>query len=341
MAPVVAVLVDGGAPGPGAGPERDVQRSPVLRDPGLGRDQVVEGRPRPDGVGARRTPSITNRPSRCETAPIPSAGITTPVPTAGGPVSASVTTPASGAAGRGQDGSVQDCWRVRSVPDELYGDEGACDGPHPGGSEPAFHFSSGALGGGPDSRVSLATMTLSDPDLASLTARVRSGDRSAVERLFRALHPDLVRYGRGLADDAEAEDAVQEAFVTMWRRRETLDPDRSVRALLYASVRNRLLNLHRDTARRRDLLDTMDAPDRPPLPDAETAASLLADLVRAGIDALPVRQREALSLSRFDGLGYAEIADVMGCSVKTVENHIGRALRALRDHLGRVAPDAL
>ena len=180
-----------------------------------------------------------------------------------------------------------------------------------------------------------------DPDLSALAERVRSGDRAAVERLFRAVHPDLVRYGRSLADADDAEDAVQDAFVALWRRRQTLDPSRSVRALLYAAVRNRLLNLHRDTTRRRDLLDAMDAPDRPLLPDEHAGAALLADRVRAGVDTLPARQREALSLSRFDGLSYAEIADVMGCSVKTVENHVGRALRALRDHLGRVAPDAL
>lgn len=184
-------------------------------------------------------------------------------------------------------------------------------------------------------------MPLSAPDLSALAARVRSGDRAALERVFRALHPALVRYGQSLAGPDAAEDAAQEAFVALWHRRAVLDPDRSVRALLYASVRNRLLNLHRDTARRRDLLDAMDAPAPPPLPDAHAAAALLADRVRAGLDALPDRQREALSLSRFDGLAYAEIAEIMGCSVKTVENHIGRALRTLREHLGRVAPDAL
>ena len=179
------------------------------------------------------------------------------------------------------------------------------------------------------------------PHLSSLTERVRSGDRSAVEGLFRALHPDLVRYGRSFASPDEAEDAVQDAFIALWRKRESLDPAQSVRALLFTAVRNKLLNRTRDAARRRDLLDTMDAPDRPPLPDAQADARLLADPVRAGLAGLPDRQREAFGLSRFDGLAYAEIADVMGCSVKTVENHVGRALQALRVHLRRVAPDAL
>lgn len=184
-------------------------------------------------------------------------------------------------------------------------------------------------------------MPAPDAHLSALSGRIRSGDRAAVEALFRALHPDLVRYGRSLATPDEAEDAVQDAFVTLWRRRADLDPTQSVRALLFTAVRNKLLNRSRDAARRRDLLDIMDAPDRPPLPDATTEAGLLAGHVRAGLAGLPDRQREAFGLSRFDGLAYAEIADVMGCSVKTVENHVGRALRALRAHLRRVAPDAL
>ena len=179
-----------------------------------------------------------------------------------------------------------------------------------------------------------------DPTSA-LAARVRRGDRVAFEALFRATHGDLARYARTLADPAEADDAVQDAFVALWRRRATLDPARSARALLYTAVRNRLLNRQRDDARRRDLLDTMDAPAAPPLPDAATEAADLAALVRDRLAALPDRQREAFGLSRFDGLSHAEIAGVMGCSVKTVENHVGRALAALRDHLRRFAPDAL
>ena len=179
------------------------------------------------------------------------------------------------------------------------------------------------------------------PDaLAPLAARIRSGDRAAFEALFRALHGPLVRYAGTLTAEG-AEDAVQDAFLAVWRRRATLDPARSVRSLLYTSVRNALLNRTRDARRRQELHDAMDAPAAPDRPDHETAAALLGAHVREALGALPDRQREAFGLSRFDGLTYAEIADVMGCSVKTVENHVGRALRALRDHLRRVAPDAL
>ena len=68
---------------------------------------------------------------------------------------------------------------------------------------------------------------------------------------------------------------------------------------------------------------------------------MLGDRVRAWIGELPPKRREAFWLSRADGLSYAEIATVTGTSVKTVENHIGAALRHLRDRLARFAPDSL
>ena len=182
-------------------------------------------------------------------------------------------------------------------------------------------------------------MTAPPDDLAALAARVRDGDRAAFEAVFRRLHGPLVRYARTLGEGAE--DAVQDAFLAVWHRRATLDPSRSLQSLLYTAVRNALLNRRRDAARRDELHETMDAPDAPPTPDAEAAAALLGERLRGWLDELPERQREAFGLSRFDGLSYAEIAHVMACSVKTVENHVGRALTALRDRLREYAPEAL
>ena len=174
----------------------------------------------------------------------------------------------------------------------------------------------------------------------SLAPRLRAGDRSAFEALFHALHPSLVRYARSL-DAAGAEDAVQDAFLTLWRRRETLDPERSVQALLFTSVRNALYNRTRDAARREEIHGTMPDPDTPTTPDDELDAALLGARLRGWLGDLPDRQREAFALSRFDGLSYAEIASVMACSTKTVENHVGRALGTLRDRLRQHAPEAL
>lgn len=68
-------------------------------------------------------------------------------------------------------------------------------------------------------------------------------------------------------------------------------------------------------------------------------AERLDDHLRAWIDELPDRQREALSLSRFEGLSHEEIAEVMEISPATVNNHIVRALKTLRGKVRSHHPD--
>jgi RNA polymerase sigma-70 factor (ECF subfamily) len=181
---------------------------------------------------------------------------------------------------------------------------------------------------------------LYDPRRTPIVIAADPPDRTEFEALFRELHGPLLRYARSL-DAAEADDAVQDAFVTLWRRRAALDPDRSVRALLYTTVRSKIYNRARDTRRRGEILDAMPATPPPTRPDDTTDAALLGARIREWLGELPDRQREAFALSRFDGLSYAEVSGVMGCSRKTVENHVGRALRTLRDRLRDAAPDAL
>lgn len=186
-------------------------------------------------------------------------------------------------------------------------------------------------------------MALPDDDaFAHWARRLREGERAALDDLFRQAYPGLLAYARRTADtEAQAQDAVQEAFVRLWDLRARVEPGRNLRALLLTAVRHRLLNQMRDDARRRDLLGDAPRPASPDAPDALAEAGLLADRLRGWIAELPARRREAFELTRFEGLSYAETARVMGLTTKTVERHVGEALRHLRDRLGRVAPDLL
>lgn len=167
-------------------------------------------------------------------------------------------------------------------------------------------------------------------------------DESAFEALFRTFHPGLVRFAVGLTgEEATARDLVQEAFIRIWRQRERLDPQGSPKALLFRTVRNLALNHGRDAARRRELLAERYEPPAvtappPALPADEPDP---AETLRAWVEELPARQREALLLSRFEGLSHQEIADVMDLSTRTVNNHLVRALRSLRERAAGAAQD--
>ena len=171
--------------------------------------------------------------------------------------------------------------------------------------------------------------------------RVVNSDEGAFESLFRALHDDLLGHVRRLVeDDATARDLVQEAFVRFWERRKDHDPSGSVRALLHRTARNLALNHLRDGRRREELLAEGYEPPRTPAPgpDAALVGRELAQRIQGWMEELPPRQREALSLSRFQGLSHEEIAQVMELSPRTVNNHLVRALRTLKDRIDNDDP---
>ncbi len=186
-----------------------------------------------------------------------------------------------------------------------------------------------------------------DPDTVDLvvvwTRRIRAGDRSAFESLFRAIHPGLHRFALSLARDEQiAADLVQDAFVRLWQNRESLDEARSVKSLLFTTVRNLSLNSIRDANTRRELLERGPVP-LPSRQDAETRVreNEFRTRLEGWIDALSPRQQEAIRLTRFEGLDHGEAAEVMGCSPRTVNNHLVAALRALRDRVAQDEPELM
>ncbi len=182
--------------------------------------------------------------------------------------------------------------------------------------------------------------SVTSPDLLSAWfQRVVRSDESAFESLFRALHPVLLDFAdRMLGDRAAARDLVQEAFVRFWEHRERHDPSGSPKALLFRTVRNLALNQIRDLRRREELLSGEAPMENPtaPSPDDLLDRQELGDRLREWIDGLPERQREALVLSRFEGLSHEEIAEVMEVSPRTVNNHLVRALRSLRERMSEL-----
>jgi RNA polymerase sigma-70 factor (ECF subfamily) len=176
--------------------------------------------------------------------------------------------------------------------------------------------------------------------LADWTRRIGDADGEAYTALYDALHPGLVRYARSLVhDEAVAFDLLQEAFARLWERRNTLDPERSVKALLFRMVYHMALK-HRKRGRRTEPLGRPH--ERHPEAHVEPSAlaRLDADRTAAWLDqwiaAMPERRREVFTLSRFAELTHQEIAEVLDISPRTVNNHIVEALRYLRSRLDTV-----
>lgn len=181
-----------------------------------------------------------------------------------------------------------------------------------------------------------ASTVRSSDTLAELGARIRSSDHDAFAELFDTLHDPLFHYAwRLVGDEDAAADVVQRAFIRLWQGRDRIDDHRSIKALLYMSVRNLALNHIRDEQRRRALLAEARVESGPPMqePRSEYDAEILNDRISTWIMELPARRREAFVLSRFDHLSHEDIARVMNLTRNTVNTHIMLALRHLRERL--------
>lgn len=173
---------------------------------------------------------------------------------------------------------------------------------------------------------------------------VRASNRTAFATLFAAMHAPLLRYAIRMTGDTHgAKDVVQDVFIKLWQVRDTLDENRSLKALLYTMVRNTALNHNRST-QRLEAVEPEDVaalqPSRDGVADRLDADQLSAHLQR-WMHSLPPRRREAFMLSRLQGLSHDEIAEVMGLTTHTVNSHIVLALKDLRVRLDRLESSPL
>jgi len=176
-----------------------------------------------------------------------------------------------------------------------------------------------------------------------LLARVAAGSQAALSEL-------MARHGRGLrtfatrylGHAADAEDVVQEVFVTAWKQAARFDPGRGrASTWLYRITANRCIDQRRRRALRNFFgLDDIGEEPAAPEANAETATAARQELaiVSDGLSRLPERQRMALLLRAVAELDIGGIADVMGTSTGSVEQLLVRGRRTLRDLLADAAP---
>lgn len=177
---------------------------------------------------------------------------------------------------------------------------------------------------------------VTDPDLF---IRLRAGESSALDELFRRYYVDLCRTAlRFVNNEQEAEDIVQNLFVALWEKRAGQgDEPGSVAAYLRRAVRNRSLNYLRD--RKRIPIDDTDIPETlaaKELADDELTQDELRDRIHKAIDTLPERCRLVFVMSKVEEMSHKEIAEAMEISPKTVENQMTRAYRFLREWLSLI-----
>jgi len=190
------------------------------------------------------------------------------------------------------------------------------------------------------------TSTSSDTRIGSLSVqecdwirRIRQGDGEAYAELFRCYYGRLCRFALSMLGDEEAaHEVVQEVFLRIWERRQRWQPTQSLRLYLYQAVRNEAFNFRRrQQLRRRWQVDGLQLPLHRTCGEPDGLQRLQAEEFRQALEqaiaALPERRRLTFLLHREHGFTYAEIAQIMGVSPKTVSNQLTEAVKYLRARL--------
>ena len=173
------------------------------------------------------------------------------------------------------------------------------------------------------------------PTDSHLAELIRTGDPMAFRMLYDIYAESMLDYALSITKDISAsEDIVQIVFVAVWKNRSKLNPQLSLKAYLFKSVRNQAYKIIRHTKVKHGATDNIRSLYYKPesIEEESTKMEWTAALDQA-INKLPERCRTILLMSKYDGLSYSEIASVLDISINTVKTQMGRAFAAMRSTL--------
>ena len=169
---------------------------------------------------------------------------------------------------------------------------------------------------------------------------LQQGDESAFETILHLYEKKVYTLCRRMCgNDEDAQEAAQDAFLSLWRSAKSFRGDASLSTWLYRLATNACIDLLRRNKRggERVSLDdeetTLELVDESPLPEQALERKETQRLVEKGLAALPEDYRAILLLREAEGLSYAEIAEAMHMELGTVKSRISRGRVLLRNYL--------
>ena len=178
-----------------------------------------------------------------------------------------------------------------------------------------------------------------------LIARLRAGDQAAYAQLVEEHAGKIYRLAlRLMGNEADAEDVLQETFLSAFRSIDRFEARSSLSTWLYRIASNLAIDALRARGSRDRthqthlrLVGEEEAPKAPELLQEKEVESIFSQLAQI----LPPAQRQAFVLREVEGLSTSEVAKIMGCTETTVRNHVFSARATLRRELARRYPEYL
>jgi RNA polymerase sigma-70 factor (ECF subfamily) len=171
---------------------------------------------------------------------------------------------------------------------------------------------------------------------SALLIRLADDDHSAFTQIYQRYKGALFIHAyKILKDEDEAKDVVQELFTTLWVKREEINLTSTLASYLFASVRNRVLDIIAHRTVKGKYIDSLAEfiEKGEWITDQQVREKELSELIEKEIALLPAKMRQVFELNRFKQYSYNEIAQELQISDKTVKKQIHNALQILRRKL--------
>lgn len=181
--------------------------------------------------------------------------------------------------------------------------------------------------------LALATSPAEEMDSKQLAQEIKAGNHKAFETFFDKHYDALLRFLISNNTKREAaKDLIQKAFIYIWEHRHKIDPEKSLRAYIFQIAYTRMLNHHRDHKK----FDTDESvPNRQTdhTPEDMARANDLEQAIERAIEQMPQKRGTVFQLCFIEDFTYREAAEALGVTKKTIENHMGLALKDMRKSL--------
>ncbi len=170
---------------------------------------------------------------------------------------------------------------------------------------------------------------------------LKEGNVKIFDYLFHYYYSGLVVFSSRFVENAEvAEDIVQDFFFKLWINRRKLVIRQSLKSYFFSAIKNRsidFLKREKNGKKVKTEIAYIQESDNENL----FVESELEELINNAIEKLPEKCKHIFLMNRFQGIKPAEIAEIEHISVRTVEGHIGKAIRLLRSELSPYLPASL
>lgn len=173
-------------------------------------------------------------------------------------------------------------------------------------------------------------------DEEQLLVRLREGNAGAFTQLYHQYSERLYYNILSLVkDEMAAEELLQEIFVTVWKKKETLHIRSSFAGYLFRVSRNKVYDFFKNLNREQELYRHIKAIATEHYSHVEESIFRRenACLLEKALEVLPPKRRQVFQLCKIEGRSYKEAGELMGVSVSTVKDHMARAREAVREYL--------